>query len=505
MRQRRANGGAATGDGVVTDNDEDLLERARHGDRSAFGTLYLRHQAAARRVAGRWAASAADAEDAVAEAFAKVFAVLPRKAKGEVLFRRYLFTAVRNAATDRTRRERRIDLGEAVPETAADDRTEDPTLLGFERDLLAEALQGLPARWRTILWLTEVEGLSPAEVAQQFHMTPNAVAAVAYRARKGLRRTYLQAHLRLEPGEQCRDTVGRLGEYVLGGLQPQNRVEIDAHLRGCMRCRQRSLELVDVTATLRRALAPVAPLFGRMTELPWAPPPGTSRPFLKAAAGAAAAILALAGPADGPQPTAPTSPMAEPVVAAAAPPSVPAAPPPSLSAASPRSGPADGRKEVMGVLRQGVLNQGDLRQVADPVDVHLDTVLPLVTPLGPELDIAATAVAFTQLRELPDTVDGSHAEIRAATVSLPVSLPVTLPVGLPVSLPERARRARGRAATSVPALVSRRLGPSRLNIDGIVKEAVRGAMAGRGARMTLVQRRGGAGLRDGDRPHRERH
>jgi hypothetical protein len=122
-------------------------------------------------------------------------------------------------------------------------------------------------------------------------------------------------------------------------------------------------------------------------------------------------------------------------------------------------------------------------------------VLPLDTPLGPpELDIAATAVASEALRELPDTVpiDGAHAEIRAATVTLPVSLP------------ERARRARGRAAASVPAGLSRRLGPSRLKLDGIVKEAMRGAVAVRGARTTLVQRRSGADLRGGDRPHRAR-
>jgi hypothetical protein len=148
----------------------------------------------------------------------------------------------------------------------------------------------------------------------------------------------------------------------------------------------------------------------------------------------------------------------------------------------------------MGVLRQGVLNQVDLRQVLDPVDVHLDPVLPLDTPLGPpELDIAATAVASDAL-ELPNTmpIDGAHAEIRTATVTLPVSLP------------QRARRARGRAAASMPAGVSRRLGPARFKLDGIVKEAVRGAVAARGARTAVVQRRGGAGLRGGDRPHRER-
>ena len=42
-------------------SEDELLDRAREGDRSAFGTLYLRHRDAARKVAGRCASSAADA------------------------------------------------------------------------------------------------------------------------------------------------------------------------------------------------------------------------------------------------------------------------------------------------------------------------------------------------------------------------------------------------------------------------------------------------------------
>ncbi|MGH8974648.1 MAG: RNA polymerase sigma factor, partial [Acidimicrobiia bacterium] len=84
---------------VIT--EEELLDRARKGDKTAFGALYLRHRDAARKVAGMCATSAADAEDAVAEGFARVFAALPRMAGRDISFRPYLLTAVRNAATDR--------------------------------------------------------------------------------------------------------------------------------------------------------------------------------------------------------------------------------------------------------------------------------------------------------------------------------------------------------------------------------------------------------------------
>ena len=38
-------------------SEDELLDRAREGDRSAFGTLYLRHRDAARKVAGMCASS----------------------------------------------------------------------------------------------------------------------------------------------------------------------------------------------------------------------------------------------------------------------------------------------------------------------------------------------------------------------------------------------------------------------------------------------------------------
>jgi RNA polymerase sigma factor (sigma-70 family) len=238
-------------------SEEELLDRAREGDRSAFGTLYLRHRDAARKVAGMCASSAADAEDAVAEGFARVFAALPRMAGRQIAFRPYLLTCVRNAATDRLRRERRIDLREQMPETPGSAQADDMALLGLERNLVGEALQALPARWRTVLWLTEVEGLSPAEVSRRIGIKPNAVAALAYRARKGLREAYLQAHLKAEASEDCRATVSRLGNYVRGDLAEKDRLAVQAHLDTCAKCRCRRDELTDVNATLRNAFLPV--------------------------------------------------------------------------------------------------------------------------------------------------------------------------------------------------------------------------------------------------------
>jgi RNA polymerase sigma factor (sigma-70 family) len=295
---------------VVT--EDELLDRAREGDRSAFGTLYLRHRDAARKVAGMCATSAADAEDAVAEGFARVFAALPRMAGRTIAFRPYLLTAVRNAATDRLRRERRIDLRESMPETPAALQADDVALLGLERNLVGEALQTLPSRWRTVLWLTEVEGLSPAEVSRRIGIKPNAVAALAYRARKGLREAYLQAHLRAEASQECRGTVARLGNYVRGELSDKDRATVQVHLDSCAKCRCRRDELTDVNATLRHAFLPVPVLLATMAQRRWldlstqswwshtpdiaqAAQGGDSPLVHKALAGIGAAVLAFSG------------------------------------------------------------------------------------------------------------------------------------------------------------------------------------------------------------------
>jgi len=256
--------------GAALLGDSELVDRARQGDRRAFGTLYLRHHDAAWRVACTAAGSSTDAEDAVAEGFAKVFAALPRMVDRDLAFRPYLLACVRNAAVDRHRRERRVDLRDDMPEgPMAASEPDEIVLDDLERNLVGEALRSLPERWRTVLWLTEVEGMTPAEVSAVIGIKPNAVAALSYRAREGLREAYLQAHVKAEAKAECRYTVDRLGPYVRGELAERERVRVQAHLDRCASCRQRRDELADVNASLLGALVPVPLLLGSRTQQEW--------------------------------------------------------------------------------------------------------------------------------------------------------------------------------------------------------------------------------------------
>ncbi|HEY8094175.1 MAG TPA: sigma-70 family RNA polymerase sigma factor, partial [Acidimicrobiales bacterium] len=230
----------------------------RVGDTGAYEELYRRHIDAAMAVGRHLTGSRSDAEDVVSEAFARVLSALQRGAGPEMAFRPYLLTSVRNAFYDRTRKDKRLDVTDEVPEdlgrvlaaAAASDND-------VERQLVITAYASLPERWQLVLWHTEVEGRSPAEVGPLLGLAPNAVAALAYRAREGLRQAYLNAHIQARPPAACAETVPKLGAYVRDDLSNRDRQKVEEHLKDCERCQDIVLELREAGSRLRLALIPI--------------------------------------------------------------------------------------------------------------------------------------------------------------------------------------------------------------------------------------------------------
>ncbi|RYV49447.1 sigma-70 family RNA polymerase sigma factor, partial [Pengzhenrongella frigida] len=242
-------------------SDAELITAARAGDAAAFGTLYERHAPAARAVARQYTRSTADAEDIVSDGFTRVFAVMRNGGGPDVAFRAYLFTVVRRLAYAGAEGGRRVQPTDdmAVFETAfgAAGSVEDPALAGFENAAVAKAYASLPERWQAALWYTEIEELSAAQIAPLLGLTANGVAALAYRAREGLRQAYLQQHLARPLSDGCRSVNGKFGAYVRGGLAKRETAQVEAHLDGCGECRALLLELGDVNHGLRVVIAPL--------------------------------------------------------------------------------------------------------------------------------------------------------------------------------------------------------------------------------------------------------
>ncbi|MGV9295911.1 sigma-70 family RNA polymerase sigma factor [Amycolatopsis sp. NPDC003676] len=244
-------------------SDAELIAEVRAGKIASYGPLYERHSGAAHNLARQLARSSSEADDLVSEAFSKVLDTL-RGGKGpDSAFRAYLLTALRHTAYDKTRRDRRIDLNEDMSDVggaAGEALTvpfSDTAVAGLERTMAAKAFARLPERWQAVLWHTEIEQQSPAEVAPLLGLTANGVSALAYRAREGLRQAYLQVHLQENGADRCRATAERLGAWTRDGLSKRERSQVENHLDECDECRMLAAELADVNGSLRAIIAPI--------------------------------------------------------------------------------------------------------------------------------------------------------------------------------------------------------------------------------------------------------
>jgi RNA polymerase sigma factor (sigma-70 family) len=179
------------GEAELGSPDAELVERTRRGDRSAFAELWRRHYRAG--IACARSFSRLDSDDLVSEAFTRIFVRVSAGGGPRGDFRPYLYTTIRNlASTEGTRAAKSVSVelvGELEPVESAEGHVE----RSLDRELTAAAYRALPERWQHVLWYTEVEALHPREVAPILGMSANSVAALAYRAREGLRKAWLEA------------------------------------------------------------------------------------------------------------------------------------------------------------------------------------------------------------------------------------------------------------------------------------------------------------------------
>ncbi|MFI2184249.1 choice-of-anchor C family protein [Streptomyces sioyaensis] len=254
--------------------------RARAGDDTAFGVLYKRHLASAHRLARLYASTPADAEDIASEGFTQVLSAVRAGGGPREAFRPYVLTTVRRIAARRAAGAKRDMPTPELESYAPLIPFEDPVLADLEASLVARAFAALPERWQAVLWHTAVEGESPAQVAEHLGLSANGVAALAVRAREGLRKEYLQAHLSAEKMErECRRCASQLAAYVRGSLSARARRRVEDHLAVCDRCAPLLPELREIAGRLRGMLAPLilGPVFaGYFTSLADGSPDGTA-------------------------------------------------------------------------------------------------------------------------------------------------------------------------------------------------------------------------------------
>lgn len=236
-------------------SDESLVAGARAGSQRAFAELWRRHYRAGVRVAHQF--TTLDADDVVSEAFTRIFKAVQAGGGPTGAFRPYLYTCIRNVAST---------WGAASRDIAVDDlaQFEDPASLvdpaadALDRTLTARAFRSLPERWQTVLWYTEVEGMDPHEVAPVLGMTANGVAALSYRAREGLRKAWLQAHISdATASGECRWALSKLADHARQSLGARDEERMVFHLQTCTKCAIISEEVDEVGSRLASVLMPI--------------------------------------------------------------------------------------------------------------------------------------------------------------------------------------------------------------------------------------------------------
>lgn len=177
--------------------DQQLVERARRGDKYAFELLVVKYQRRLARLISRFVRDAAEVEDVTQEAFIKAYRALPAF-RGESAFYTWLYRIGINTAKNYL-----LALKQRAP-TSTSFNTEDAE--DFEdADLLHEvstpenelmskqvvnvvnsSLQELPDDLRTALTLREIEGLSYEEIASVMNCPIGTVRSRIFRAREAI-------------------------------------------------------------------------------------------------------------------------------------------------------------------------------------------------------------------------------------------------------------------------------------------------------------------------------
>jgi RNA polymerase sigma-70 factor (ECF subfamily) len=177
--------------------DQQLVERAQHGDKHAFELLVSKYQRKLARLLSRFIRDSTEVEDVTQEAFIKAYRALPTF-RGDSAFYTWLYRIGINTAKNYL-----VAMGRRAPTTTDIDSEEAE---GFEdgdqlRDLntpenelatrqiaetVNQTLGELPEELRTAITLREIEGLSYEDIANIMSCPIGTVRSRIFRAREAI-------------------------------------------------------------------------------------------------------------------------------------------------------------------------------------------------------------------------------------------------------------------------------------------------------------------------------
>jgi RNA polymerase sigma-70 factor (ECF subfamily) len=189
-------GGVAGAPGPSEIDERALIQRCIAGDATAFEPLVEKYRQRVWRLAYQVLHDREEAWDVAQEAFVRAFHSLP-SFRGQSAFYTWLFRITVNVATDR-HRQRGAQARAFGPERVSEEEwartTPDPgggpeqqAARKEQRERIRSALDALPPKARTIIILSDVEGLSYREIAEVLNCPIGTVMSRLHNARKRLK------------------------------------------------------------------------------------------------------------------------------------------------------------------------------------------------------------------------------------------------------------------------------------------------------------------------------
>ncbi len=179
-------------------DEQDLVRRARDGDRKAFDALIRMHQDTAFALAHRMVGDYTDAHDVAQEAFVRAFLGISGF-RGRSSFRTWLYSILINVSRNRLKARNRqrsrfvsmqaedpLDTTRQYQYAGTDPGPDIKAERGELYARIKEAIARLPVDQREVVLLRDVHGMSYEEVAQATGCAAGTVKSRLHRARSQL-------------------------------------------------------------------------------------------------------------------------------------------------------------------------------------------------------------------------------------------------------------------------------------------------------------------------------
>ena len=169
--------------GLETTSDGDLLRRMLAGSEPAFTALYRRYQGRLYRFAIHMSGNAAVAEEATQEVFLALLREGARYDSGRGSLEQFLYGVARKQVLRHLEKDRRRENEEDVAEMAGGDDVLGDLTRKETIGLLRKAVLSLPARYREVVVLCEMQEMDYASAAAVLGCAVGTVRSRLSRAR----------------------------------------------------------------------------------------------------------------------------------------------------------------------------------------------------------------------------------------------------------------------------------------------------------------------------------